>query len=176
MKKDCRHWENISWGILSVEVILLFLAVEVLITQQAPAAASPYHLPPTGSIYKTSLNFKIRKIFPLCYWKVKGTNTALLVLQIFFWKAPFLRTVFNLSQIYLWISRKHALCFGAAILEQVFCGFVFKFFLQLLNWILPWLCTCSFLFHHLHVRFLLTLIVTNTEAVCVYFCMHGNSP
>lgn len=69
---------------------------------------------PAESVYQTLLlqSSKGRNFFPLCDQKAKGTNTALLVYLEFFWKGTFSRTVFNSSQIYLRISRKHALCAG----------------------------------------------------------------
>lgn len=114
VKKDGRHWEDISWGMLSEEVILLLHgkgSSDYMADKDRCCYFSP-PLAPMKSVYKTSLSFKSRKVFPLCAQKAKGTNTALLVPLNYFWKAPFSGTVFNLAQIYLWISRKHALCTG----------------------------------------------------------------
>lgn len=119
VKKDSKHWDNVS-----KDIILLLLGKGSSDYTAGKYRCCCFSPPPAPreSMYKTSLSFKSRKVFPLCDQKAKGTNTALLVLLHFFLKAPFSRTVFNLPQIYLWISRKQALCVGKKNLKLKLCG------------------------------------------------------
>lgn len=178
VKEDGRHWENISWGMLSKEVILPLLS-----KGSSDYTAGKYRCwcfspspAPIQSMYKTSLSFKSKKVFLLCDQKAKSTNTALLVRLNFFWKAPFSRTVFNSSQIYLWISRKHALCTGKKLKKES-CNFgasTLWIYFQILSSVAK-----LNLILIMHLQFPISLspcgIFINTDSYEHRSCMHGNS-